>query len=61
MWSGRSCAVCVDIEDCGCYRGMSLPDLNNVALKVVFKVVPNRIGHLQGALYAWAVFIVLTV
>lgn len=53
--------MCVYIEDCGCYRGMSLPDLNNVALKVVFKVVPNRIGHLQGALYAWAVFIVLTV
>lgn len=27
----------------------------------VFKVVPNGIGHLQGAFYVWAVFIVLTV
>lgn len=52
--------MCVYIEDCGCYRGMSLPDLNNVAV-TCFKVVANRIGHLQGALYAWAVFIVLTV
>lgn len=52
--------MCGYIEDCGCYRGMSLLDLNNVALRC-FKVVPNRTGHLQGALYAWAVFIVLTV
>lgn len=53
--------MCVcNLEDCGCYLSMPLLDLNNVAL-TCFKVVPNRIGHLQGALYAWAVFIVLTV
>lgn len=50
----------VYIEDCGCYCGMSLLDLNNVALRC-FKVVHNKIGRLQGSLYAWAVFIVLTV
>lgn len=52
--------MCVYSEDCGCYCSVSLPGLNNVAL-TCFKVVHNRIGHLQGAFYAWAVFIVLTV
>ena len=46
-------------EDCGCYCGTSLQSLNNVAL-TCFKVIHNRTGHLQGALYAWAIFIVLT-
>lgn len=46
-------------EDCGCYCGTSLQSLNNVAL-TCFKAIHNRTGHLQGALYAWAIFIVLT-
>lgn len=46
------------IEDHGCYCGASLQSLNNVAL-MYFKAIHNRAGHLQGALYAWAIFIVL--
>ena len=47
------------IEDCGCYCGASVQSLTEVAF-TCFKVIHNRVGHLQGALYVLAIFIVLT-